>query len=408
MKTLLTALVVLSASLTAQLPETGQMISLDGLSGVNGVLLNASGQVYASDPSLGFVNAYDASGLQTQQLSGVQDSRVPVMAGMDFDAKGRLLVAQKDPCQVVIFDKSGAVVMTLGNKPVDMSGFNVASSPWLDQPTDLSIAADGRIYVADTGHHRIAVYDGSTGAFIKAWGKLGYSGSDALSEPRGISVSHNRVYVADSGNARVMVYDLDGNFIRQVGQRGISAEGLDSPFDVAVDGAGNLWVADNGLQKIVVYGPDDAVLKVYGGMSATMSFEDLTSLYAGESGVVVAGDGYASRVFTFATGVAYSRGFETVKPAVAGRLADARLAFGPVPVRAGQALQMQLPLQADRIAWDVLSLDMRRVGGGDERNSSTVAMADTRDLASGVYLIRTRVEAQGEVRQEFQKIIVTR
>jgi DNA-binding beta-propeller fold protein YncE len=410
MKSLLIALVTLSATLSADLPTSATMVDLraaGSLSGANGVMVDSTGRIFISDPTQGFVKAFDG-GVQVERLNGVAGSTIPVMAGIDTDSAGHIYVAQKNPCQIVVYASDGTVLRTFGNKPADISNFNVATSPWVDQPSDLSVAPDGRVYVADTGHNRIAVYDANTGAFLMAWGHTGYVATDELYLPYGVTEDHGLIYVADAGNARVMVYDTTGHFVKQIGSRGIGPAGLDSPFAVTLDGSGNIWVADNGLQKLVVYAANGDLLKVYGaGGGDGLSFQDPVSLYTSPDGTVSLADGASSDVYIFSTGVSYSRGTAEPKAGPQVKLSDALLAFGPVPARAGQPLRLQLPFNADRVHWDILSLDMRRVGGGEEQHSELVA-SDTQGLDSGIYIIRTKVEVGGESRQEFQKIIVTR
>jgi DNA-binding beta-propeller fold protein YncE len=410
MQFLLIALISLAARLGATLPDSATKLDVGALGPMDaaaGALEDSSGRVYVSDPELGVVDAFQ-SGAHVASLQGVTSGGlVPAMTGMDMDSAGHLYVAQQDPCQVVIYNSDGSILRTLGNKPADLSNFNVATSPWVDLPGDVAVAPDGRVYVADTGHDRIAVYDAS-GAFLKAWGHLGYTeATDELIEPYGISIDRGLVYVADAGNARVMVYDQEGNFVKQIGRRGIDAAGLDSPFDVTVDGDENVWVADNGLQKIVVYDSHGQLLKVYGTGADGLHFEDPADLHTSADGTVSFADGYSGNVYFFETGVHYSRVLPSTPKAPVPALKDVLIAFGPVPAKAGQPLQLQLPFKADRVSWDLLSLDMRKVAAGDESNSD-LASADTRDLDSGVYIVRAKVQVGGECRQAIQKIIITR
>jgi DNA-binding beta-propeller fold protein YncE len=400
---------VLASPLLADLPRGATVYQFDAVEGVSGVLAHGS-SILVSDQERQVVSEFEASGASLGELAVVGDDRVPYPAGMDVDAQGRVVLAQKDPCQVVVYDAAGSPAMIVGAKPERNPGGDPATAPYLDQPTDVAVGPDGRIYVADTAHNRIAIFSGEDGRYLGAWGTLGYSGEYELAQPMGVAVAGGKVYVADAGNARVMIYDLDGTFIAQLGQRGVDTEGFDSPFDVAVDGAGNIWVADNGLQKLLVFDPEHQLLKAYGLPGDALAFEDLSSLYTAADGTVYLGDGYSGRVFAFETGVAYTRVFDPKAPPVASNvtsLVDARVAFGPVPLRAGAPLILQLPFNADRIQWEVLGLDMRTVARGDERNSA-LASADTAGMASGVYLVRTRVQVGSDSRQEIQKIIVTR
>lgn len=80
----------------------------------------------------------------------------------------------------------------------------------LDQPSAVTIAADGRAYVVDGVNARIAVFDAS-GAYDFSFGR-----ADELNLPMGITIAGDNVYVADTGNHRLAVYDGRGRFLRQL------------------------------------------------------------------------------------------------------------------------------------------------------------------------------------------------
>lgn len=66
----------------------------------------------------------------------------------------------------------------------------------------IAVTSDGRIWVADTGNHRINVYD-SAGVFLGSLGSFG-SGDSQFKSPKQLAASGTVVYVADSGNNRLV------------------------------------------------------------------------------------------------------------------------------------------------------------------------------------------------------------
>lgn len=404
----LIAALILTSPLLAELPRAPQIYSYSGVDSVAGVLQTANGSTIVSDPSSRQVQEFNASGLNVASYGTTGSPNLASVSGMDMNAQGDLVVVASDPGQVSVYRADGSLRFTLATEEEEARGEDPATTAVLFNPNDAAFGSDGRIYVADMGHNRIAVFSGVDGHYLSAWGTLGFHGETELYEPHGLTVANGLVYVADSGNARVMVYDADGHYVKQIGQRGYQAGQFDSPYDVAVDGQNNVWVADNGRQSVMVFNQAGDLLKTYGD---TVTFEDPNSLYASEDGTVLMGDGYSGRVMAFATGVTFSRNDSGKTGAVAattGRLSDARLAFGPVPAKAGQPMIMQLPFNADRINWELLSLDMRTVASGEGHNTTLASMDSTQGLDSGVYLIRTRVQVGNDSRQEIQKIIVTR
>ncbi|MBN1641223.1 MAG: 6-bladed beta-propeller [Anaerolineae bacterium] len=106
----------------------------------------------------------------------------------------------------------------------------------------------GRILVADSGNHRIQVFD-SLGTYVTAYGGHG-SGPGQFDDPQGIAVdTTGRVIVADRGNDRLQVLGFDGTALSFLG---VIAAGLSQPTGVATDGLGNIVVADTGHDAIVV------------------------------------------------------------------------------------------------------------------------------------------------------------
>jgi streptogramin lyase len=84
-------------------------------------------------------------------------------------------------------------------------------------PTDVAVAPNGDIYIADGyGQHWIHQYSAS-GDYIRSWGGMG-SEPGKLNCPHGISVDLRReepeIYVADRGNHRIQVFSLDGQHRR--------------------------------------------------------------------------------------------------------------------------------------------------------------------------------------------------
>jgi DNA-binding beta-propeller fold protein YncE len=93
--------------------------------------------------------------------------------------------------------------------------------------------------VADFSNNRIQRF-GPTGEFLDAWGQYG-SADGQLNQPNDVAVDRQgRVYVADSHNHRVQVFAEDGRFLAQIDSWGSEESGT---FTFAVGVA----VAENGV-----------------------------------------------------------------------------------------------------------------------------------------------------------------
>jgi sugar lactone lactonase YvrE len=144
----------------------------------------------------------------------------------------------------------------------------------LHSPEGLFVANDGRIFISDTGNHRIRVIDGQEQEIstLAGTGERGFSGDAgpaleaALDSPSGLFLDGDRLYFADAGNHRIRVIDLGTGLIETVagtdrpgffgdGEDARSA-GLRRPWGVLIDEEGNLWFSDQGNHRIrVIRGP---------------------------------------------------------------------------------------------------------------------------------------------------------
>ena len=142
--------------------------------------------------------------------------------------------------QVLKFSPDGELLMTLGKAGVSESGLDE-----FDQPTDVAIASNGDIFIADghaerggeTWNARIMKSD-KDGNFLKTWGRKGM-GPGEFDTIHTIALdSRGRVFVGDRQNNRVQIFDAHGNFIDQWFQFG-------RPSGIFIDDNDVICVADS-------------------------------------------------------------------------------------------------------------------------------------------------------------------
>ncbi|TNF56847.1 hypothetical protein EP227_00265, partial [bacterium] len=132
--------------------------------------------------------------------------------------------------------------------------FDIKANP--DQPSDLAVGPKGNIYIVDGVNNVIRVVD-SNGRWKFAFGEGG-TGKGQFQHPLGIDISKNRkVFIADTGNHRVQVFDLKGNFLSMFTVKTGEKERPSDPVDVLASPIKNyLYIADNDNHKIKVYSQD--------------------------------------------------------------------------------------------------------------------------------------------------------
>ena len=98
---------------------------------------------------------------------------------------------------------------------------------------------------------------GSAYTFILAWGSGG-SSSGQFNNPYGVAVDGSgNVYVADTGNNRIQKFTSGGAYVTQWGTAGSGNGQFSNPYGVAVDGSGNVYVSEtinNRIQKFTSSG----------------------------------------------------------------------------------------------------------------------------------------------------------
>lgn len=109
-------------------------------------------------------------------------------------------------------------------------------------PTNVALARSGDIYVADGyGNARIHRF-APDGTFLTSWGDPGDQPGQ-FHVPHGIAVSDDgRVFVADRENCRIQIFSPDGEFLEEWCE-------IARPCQIALDAAGNLFVAELGFRS---------------------------------------------------------------------------------------------------------------------------------------------------------------
>ncbi len=140
--------------------------------------------------------------------------------------------------QVFKFNQDGKLLLTLGKPGVAGAGMDT-----FDQPTEVAIAPNGDIFVADghgrdqTANARIMKFD-KNGKFIKTWGKKG-KGTGEFDCPHTLAFdSQGRLFVGDRQNNRIQIFDQEGRFIAEWKQFG-------RPSGIFIDKNDVLYVADS-------------------------------------------------------------------------------------------------------------------------------------------------------------------
>ena len=165
---------------------------------------------------------------------------------------------------------TGDIITVAGNGTAGYKGDNgPATAAELNDPNSVAVDSAGDLFIADTGNNVIREVVKATGDIITVAGNgtAGYSGDNGpataaeINSPRGIAVdAAGDLFIADSRNNVIReVVKATGDIITVAGNgtAGYSGDGgpataaeLDEPCGVAVDSAGDLFIADAGNNAI--------------------------------------------------------------------------------------------------------------------------------------------------------------
>jgi len=167
-------------------------------------------------------------------FSGMKEPRDAAL-----DGKGRLWVADFGNSRLRLFDADGGYLGGWGGKGSGRFAFN--------EPCGVAVHAED-VYVADTWNSRIERFS-SQGEWKGSAGNL-YG-------PRGVAVSlDGKVWVSDTGNHRLVVYDPDLTRPRVFGKEGRGRSRFSSPVGIVGGPSGSVFVADTGNRRIQVFDAD--------------------------------------------------------------------------------------------------------------------------------------------------------
>ena len=243
-----------------------------------GMVVDGSGNLYIADFSFHRIRRVDAGGTITTVVGigdgGYGGDNGPAFAaqlhfptGVAVDGSSALYIADRRNHRIRRVDPSGTITTVAGNGQIGHSGDGgLAVEAQLNGPYDVAMDRSGNLYVADSYNNRIRRID-AAGIIttIAGTGERGFGGDGGpaiearLSSPWGITVDGvGNLYFADGGNNCIRRVDAAGiiTTVAGNGKRGHSGDGpavaarMEYPSGVAVDEAGNFYIADSSNHRI--------------------------------------------------------------------------------------------------------------------------------------------------------------
>jgi hypothetical protein len=269
------------------------------------VVVDASGNLFIADTANSRIRKVDTNGIITTVAGGgsggdggaATNASLNVPYGVAVDTSGDLFIADTLNNCVREVGTNGIITTVAGGGSGGDGG--PATDASLSYPSGVAVDGPGNLFIAEWGNSRIRKVD-TNGIIttVAGNGTAGYSGDGGVATNAslgwiyGVAVDGaGNLFIADESNSRIRKVDTSGIITTVAGNGTGDCSGdsgpatnasLSGPFDVAVDGYGNLFIADTGNNRI---------RKVTNTQGPALALNNVAAADAGNYQLVVTGPG---------------------------------------------------------------------------------------------------------------------
>ena len=247
-------------------------------------------------PNLGTTTVTTFAGPSFQITNPATVATFNAPTGVAVDTAGNVYVADQGNNLIRKIDPSGTVTTLAGSGQAG-SANGTGTNASFNQPWGVAVDATGNVYVADKYNNMIRKI--SPAGVVTTLAGSGTAGSANGTGPAATFYSPSGVAVDTAGN--VYVADDGNNLIRKINSSGLVstlASSFSFPSGVAIDAAGNVYVSDQGSQSIRKISPAGVVSTLAGsgapgsanGTGAAASFNQPIGVAVDAAGNVYVGD----------------------------------------------------------------------------------------------------------------------
>ncbi|HVZ66737.1 MAG TPA: SMP-30/gluconolactonase/LRE family protein [Patescibacteria group bacterium] len=227
-----------------------------------GMTIDSSGNIYVADEHNQRIEEFNSIGLYHQQwklleMWGDSFSQVlPVDVKLGSDGKiyvsaYMFLSAGGYFGEIFRFDQDGS------NLEGVASNFNAYGG--------IAFDSHGNIYAADVEEQKVYEFSATDFSEVREWGSYGSGDGQFINGPTALALDGaDNVYVVDNGNNRIQKFAYDGTFIKKWGGSGSGDGQFNSPNYIAMDSFGHIYVTDSGNQRVEEFDSDGGFIAQIG------------------------------------------------------------------------------------------------------------------------------------------------
>lgn len=258
-----------------------------------GVLVSPTGvvfddqKIYVTDNAAAAVHIFDLNSRDYKQVMSCGDDAVFMMPVAIAFMDESFCVVDSVLRKVCVFDREGDFKFAFGQSH-------------LTRPTGVAFSAVHRqLYVSDTAEHKIKVF-GENGEFLYELGLRGIGPGEFNFPTHLWTDEQGNVYVSDTLNYRIQVFSGEGTYLRMFGVHGDRPGNFAHPAGIATDSQGHIYVVDKQYENIQVFDIEGNILMAFGGEgSAPGDFWLPSGIFIGEKNRIYIADSFNKRIQVF-------------------------------------------------------------------------------------------------------------